>query len=142
MPTGRCNYPHHHGPATGPPISLLAAIALGAIVIGAWHTVVVALVVVAILAGIAGAVFLLIHTAHSQPYDAPERGHERPAVTYTAEVLRPVTDARTAALEAENAALRRQLEAPAVHNHLHLHGIDADDMAVITRKALQPPDYK
>jgi len=46
MPTGTCKYPEHHtGPSAGPPISLLVLIALGAVVIAYWRTVVIALVV-------------------------------------------------------------------------------------------------
>src|SRR5215469_6368556 len=69
MPTGRCEFPsHHYGPSAGGPLGLLAAIAVGAVVIANWHTVVVALVVVAILACIAGAVMLMIHN-HGSAYD-------------------------------------------------------------------------
>lgn len=67
MNTAHCRHPEHHGPSAGPPLGLLAAIALGAVVIAFWHTVIVALVVVAILASIAGAVMLLVHAAHSKP---------------------------------------------------------------------------
>jgi hypothetical protein len=67
MPTSHCNYPHHHSPSAGPPLGLLGGIAAGALAIAFWHTVIVALVVVAILASIAGAVMLLVHAAHSKP---------------------------------------------------------------------------
>jgi hypothetical protein len=125
MPTSHCRFPDHHtGPSAGPPFVLLGAIGLTACIIGLWHSIVLILVCIALLAVLAGCVFLLIHSAHAEPYDAPERSQVR----YTAEVGQPVTDARTAALEAENAALRRQLEAPVVHNHLHLHGVGAEEV--------------
>jgi hypothetical protein len=89
MPTSHCNYPNHHGPSAGPPLGLLAAIALGAVVIAHWHTVVVALVVVAVLAAVAGGVMLLVHAAHAEPYEAPDRGQDTQAAV--ADLERRVT---------------------------------------------------
>jgi hypothetical protein len=135
MPTGNCRFPEHHSPSAGPPLGLLGAIALGAVVIAFWHTVVVALVVVAILAAIAGAVFLLIHN-HGSGYDP---------------VLERQSEAEQAARQIQAAQLAQQLAAqhrpaidpaPVVHNHLHLHGVSDDEMADAARKALTSPDHQ
>jgi len=87
---------------------------------------------------VAGAVMLLLHN-HGSGID-PELEREA--------ARREAARARQLEVRAEGepqlAAQQRRpaIDAAPVHNHLHLHGIDADDMAVITRKALQPPDYK
>jgi hypothetical protein len=141
MPTGNCRFPeHHHSPSAGPVILWLVGPGLGALAITHLRTVAMVLIVIGILAGLGVPVVLLWHAAHQQPYDAALRGQERHDVSYSAEILPPDAGKRAAALEAENAALRRQLETPAVHQHLHLHGVGGEDMAVIARKALQPPE--
>lgn len=138
MPTGRCQFPEHHSPSAGPPLGLLAAIALGALVIAFWHAVIVALVVVAILAAAAGMVFLLIHN-HGSGYD-PEL--ERQAAAERTQLAR--TAAGAAISEQSPAMLypprRDALEAPPVmHQHLHLHGVSVDDMAEVARQFTRPP---
>jgi hypothetical protein len=132
MPTGRCDFPqHHNSPSAGPPIGLLAAIAIGAAVIAAWHAVVVALVVCCFLAGIAGAVFLLWHAGHAEPYDAALRGQKLRSASWRPTASPAASESRTALLEAENRELRRRLEAGPghQHNHLHLHGVSAAEAA-------------
>ena len=127
MPTSHCNYPHHHGPSAGPPLGLLAAIALGAVVIAFWHTVIVALVVVTILAAIAGGVMLLVHAAHAEPYDAAAGAED--AATVTAAVEQQLLAHRVAQLERETvrdriAAIETQHAARAeVERAVVLHAI-------------------
>jgi hypothetical protein len=114
MPTGRCNFPEHHGPSAGPPLALIGLIALGAVIVAFWHLVVVALVVVLLLAGVAAAVVALVHN-HKRHYS-----HELE---------------RAALQERARAALPRKpsaVEAP--HYHLHLHGVTPDAAAHIARQ--------
>lgn len=122
MPTGNCKFPEHHTPATGPPFALLGAIALGALVIAFWRSIVVALVITTFLAVIAGMVFALFHNRHSG-YDAE--------LEHRAEVEQLRHRGEVAA-----SPQRPAIEAPAVHNHLHLHGVDAEEMAEAVRKAI------
>jgi hypothetical protein len=70
MPTGRCNYPAHHGPSAGPPIGLILAIAAGALILTHIHAVLVTPAVVAGLAVAGAAVVMLWHSHRSVPYDA------------------------------------------------------------------------
>jgi hypothetical protein len=141
MPTGRCLYPSHHdSPSAGPPLGLLAAIALGAVVIAFWHQVIVALVVVAILACIAGAVMLLIHN-HGSGYDPDleRRANAEQATRQARAAPHSVTDGRRYPPLASPA--RNELEAaPVVHNHLHvtLPGVTADDVAAVLLRRQRP----
>jgi len=107
MPTGRCNYPEHHGPSAGPPFALIGLIALGAVVVAFWHAVIVVLVVVLALAGITCGVVALLHN-HRRHYD-PEL--ERAALQQRARAALPQRQPAAAT--------------PAVHNHVHLHGTAA-----------------
>ena len=155
MPTGRCNYPHHHtgGPSAGPPAGLIVAILLGALVVIEWRTVLVALAVVVALAVAAGAMVLLWHSHHAEPYDAAwsvEDRAELPAGQYTADVqLR----ARVGQLERQLAERDRPgiTTGPrVVHQHVHLHGVAHDQLAEIgiapdgrhtlARRALSAPN--
>ena len=134
MPTGTCNYPHHHGPSAGPPLGLLLAIGAGALIVTHLHAVIVTLAVVAVLAVLGAAVAILWHSHKSAPYDASWSDTEPPgAVAVTAH---PLT-ARVAELE-QQLAERRAIEAP--QQHLHLHGLDAEQLAAIIRQqpAAQP----
>jgi flagellar basal body-associated protein FliL len=151
---GNCRYPaHHDGPSGGPPVTLLLAILAGAGIVAYARTVLVVLAVVAVLAIIAGAVMLLVHGAHSAPYDAwsePEHqeaprqlqaGQSAPVVTQVVHVHPAAAPDRTEALTAEVAALRAELAAqqsaaaivpPA--QHLHLYGVSAADVVeLVTR---------
>lgn len=130
MPTGTCHYPAHHGPSAGPPIGLLAAIAIGALIITHVHAVLVTLAVVAALAVAGAAVVMLWHSHRAAPYDASWDGTElQDAVAARAEV-HPLA-VRVAELE-QQLAERRAIEAP--QQHLHLHGIDAGQVAAIIRQ--------
>jgi hypothetical protein len=142
MPTGTCNYPHHHsgGSSAGPPIGLLVAIGAGVLIIthlhaaaGMLHTVlVVTLAVVAVLAVTGVAVAMLVHSHRAEPYDASwsEAGpQDAPPVTVSARLLQ----ARVGHLE-QQLAERQAIAAPVSHQHLHLHGIDPADVANIVRK--------
>jgi len=149
MPTGTCNYPHHHhGPSAGPPAGFLAALAAGALIVAEWRTVLVVLAVCAVLAVLGVCVALLVHSHRAAPYDASWAEPEDAA--YSAEVTQGnpwEAHARTAALAAENAALRaelaaRQLEAPQQHLHLHLHGVTAEDLAAIVAQQRAIGDYQ
>lgn len=135
MPTGRCNYPQHHtGPSAGPPIGLVLSIAAGAVIVAEWRTVLIVLAVVAVLAVVGVAVAMLWHSAHAAPYDGAWREVETPAAL---SAVRPVMAAadRTAALELQVAVLRAQLENRPAEQHLHLHGVTAEDIAaVVTRQ--------
>jgi hypothetical protein len=133
MPTGRCNYPEHHGPSAGPPFALIGLIALGAIVVAFWHLVVVVLV----LAGVTCAVVALLHN-HRRYYDP---GLERQAALERAQELRSasysVPAAQLPAMPA--AAPGPALEAaPVVQHHLHLHGISANDAAALIARHQLP----
>lgn len=132
MPIGSCRYPQHHGPSAGPPLGLLAGVAAGAVIVAAWHVVLVVVSVVAVLGMVAGAVMLLWHSHTAQPYDAQtdaEQPADRVHVTAGAVTLA----ARVAALEAaqaaqlEGAAQAAQLEG-GQHVHLHLHGPAGADL--------------
>jgi hypothetical protein len=137
MPTGTCNFPDHHGgPGAGAPVGLLVAIAAGALVVIEWRTVLVVLAVVVALAVAGAGVAMLLHSHRAEPYDAAWGVSERqdaaiePPATVTAEseLLR----SRVRQLERELAD-RRAIEAP--QQHLHLHGVSAEDIAaIIARK--------
>jgi uncharacterized protein (UPF0335 family) len=130
MPTGTCRYPHHHGgPSAGPPIGLLLAIIAGALIITHVHAVVVTLAVVAILAVLGTGVMLLVHSHRSAPYDGAWA--EQEDVTSTLSVTAAgQLQARVGQLERE-AAERRAIEAP--QQHLHIHGVSAEDVAAVIR---------
>jgi hypothetical protein len=132
MPTGTCHHPDHRtGPSAWPVLALIASIAVAAIVIATWHQVIVAMVIVAVMILAAGAVITLWHRAH----------HE----------LQPDTDTIITRADIESAVLRgrvdqleqqqqqRAIEAPAVHNHLHLHGVSRDDIPGVVRQAIGQP---
>src|SRR5215472_10181492 len=137
MPTGTCNFPqHHHDPGVGQPIGLVVLIALGAVIVAHWRTVVVCLVVAVVLVVFGCAAMLLWHRQHALN-SASESLLELPGAARSVVVgpaaARAVA-ARTAALEAEIAELlARQIEAAPVHNHLHFHGVTPDDAKAITR---------
>jgi hypothetical protein len=138
MPTGTCKYPAHHGPSAGQPIGLVVLIAIGAVIVIHWRTVVACLIVAVVLVVLASAVMMLWHRRYDLT-PAPESVLELPdadrRVIVGPAAARAVA-ARTAALEAEIAALRaRQIDAPAVHNHLHLHGVTTEDATAITAAA-------
>jgi hypothetical protein len=158
MPTGCCHYPaHHDSPSAGAPIGLILAMIAGALIVTHWHTVVVVLTVVAVLAVITTAVVMLFHAHRSVPYDAAYSGDRRqdtprqlqagqsaPVTTQVVHVHATPAPDRTEALTAEIAALRAQLAAqqpPAIAppaQHLHLYGVSAADVAeLVTRHA--PP---
>lgn len=136
MPNGNCHFPEHHqgGPSAGPVIAWVAALGLGALIMSHWHTFVLILVVLGILTALAVPMFLLWHN-HGSGYDPDlerQAAAERRAASYSitsGSSPAVATAERTAALEA----------APFVHQHLHLHGLSADEMATVTRKAIEPP---
>ena len=113
MPTGTCNYPDHHGPSAGQPIALLILIAIGAVIITHWRTVVVCVIVTAVLIVLTAAVATLWHRRHQLRDSARE---------LDADPRRQL-----------GAQQRPSIEAPAVHNHLHLHGVQPSDLAAIVR---------
>ena len=134
MPTGTCRYPgHHSGPSAGPPIALVVAIAAGALIITHVGAVLVALAVVAALAALGGVAAMLLHSHRSVPYDAAWGDTELPAAVTTTLSVTPSSQlaARVAGLEAQLAE-RRAIEAP--QQHLHLHGVSAEDLAAIVRR--------
>jgi hypothetical protein len=139
MPTGTCRYPHHHsggGPSAGLPVGLLAAIGIGVLVVTRAHSaasmlhvvLVVTLAVVAVLAVAGVAVAMLVHSHRAEAYDASWSDPEpQDAVAITAEV-HPL-QARVDQLE-QQLAERQAIAAPVTHQHLHLHGVSAGDIAV------------
>lgn len=126
MPTGTCRYPQHHGPSAGPPAGLVAALACGALIIAAWHVVVVVLAVSAVLAVAGACVLLLVHSHRAEPYDASWTGPEAADVPQPAAA--EALQARVAQLELQLAD-RPAIEAP--QQHLHLHGVTAADIAAV-----------
>jgi hypothetical protein len=129
VPTGTCNYPHHHGsPSAGPPVGLLLAIIAGALIITHVHLVVVTLAVAAVLAVLGAGVAMLWHSHRSAPYDAAWAGHEHRTEQLPATPAELQLQARVVQLERQLAE-RRAVEAP--QQHLHIHGVSADDLAAI-----------
>jgi len=127
MPTGNCRYPEHHsGPGAGAPIGLVAAILAGALIVIEWRTVAVVLAVVAALLIATAAVVMLWHSHTAQPYDA---AWSEPANVRGAD--------NTSILQARVDQLERQFASgpaitpPVTHQHLHLHGLAADDLTAI-----------
>jgi hypothetical protein len=120
-----CAFPEHHAkPSGGPGLGWLAALIIGAVVIAFWRDVLIALAVVAVLA-VAGVPVLLLMTNHRRHYD-PELEQ--------AAALEQQRQA-AAALAAQQ---RPALERPAVHHHLHLHGVTPDAAAEIIRRQQLP----
>jgi len=128
MPTGTCRYPQHHGPGAGPPLGLILAIAVGALIITHVHAVVVTLAVVAVLAVLGGLAAMLLHSHRSVPYGASCSDSE-PQSALQVTPARQLS-ARVAELEAQLAE-RRAIEAP--QQHLHLHGVSAQELAAAIR---------
>lgn len=140
MPTGTCRFAQHHGPSASPPIGLVAALIVGALIIANLHAVIVTLAVVAVLAVLGAGVVLLVHSHRSAPYDAAWTELETPAETLAIEAA----PARAEALQTRVSELERQLadrrviEAPA--QHLHLHGLSREDVAAIVSRQAQLQD--
>jgi hypothetical protein len=138
MPTGTCNYPEHHGPSAGAPAGLVLAVIAGALIITHVHAVLVTLAVVAVLAVLGTGVVMLWHSHSSEPYDAswtdPEIGSASAdlelAPTVEIRNARADLQARVVQLE-QQLAERRAIEAP--QQHLHIHGVTAEDVAAIIR---------
>ena len=139
MPTGTCQYPQHHGPSAGPPAALVAAIIIGALIVVEWHTVLVTAAVVATLVVILGAVVMLVHSHRAVPYDAYFAEDEAEVPARRAISAAPARD-RTAALEAEVAALRARIGQP--QQHLHIHGVTPDILAAALARQPQGAPLK
>ena len=133
MPTGHCNFPEHHGPGKSGPGALLAAIIAGAIVVYEWRTMLVVLAVVVVLAVAAAAVAMLWHSHTAEPYDASWSVSEPAAQPLHASASTQLLQARVSQLERQLAE-RRAIAAPVTHQHLHIHGVDADQVAAIIRQ--------
>jgi hypothetical protein len=123
MPTGACKFPEHHGGSSaGQVISLIICIALGAIVVAHWRTVVVCLIVTGVLLTVVAAVMAMWHRRHESAAE-----HQAWLVERQAEL-----DRRTA---------RQQVTArqpQQIHNHVHLHGVRTEDIAGIIARRPQP----
>jgi hypothetical protein len=135
MPTGRCNFPAHHGPSASPPVGFLSALIAGAVIVAEWHTVLIVLAVVAVLAVVGVGAVMLVHSHRAEPYDATWA--ESALAEAHQEAITPAWQARVDRLEADlaralDAVERRPTEAPA--QHLHLHGVSAADVAAIVRQ--------
>jgi hypothetical protein len=135
MPTGTCRFPEHHGPDAGPPLGFLAAVIAGALIVAEWHAVIIVLAVVAVLAVLGAGVLMLWHSHVSVPYDAawPEVGI---IADTSSSIPAAGLQARVAELELLQLAERRAIEAP--QQHLHIHGVSAEDLAaIISRHAIE-----
>lgn len=125
-----CRFPEHHG-GSGGVGPWMAALVVGAVVVGFWHVAVVALVIVAGLA-VAGLIVLLSWRAHrTLPYDAawqddlPVPAHIA-AHRYTAETVIP--ERRHAS---DYLPVAGTLPVAELHQHVHLHGLDAGQLAEV-----------
>jgi len=124
MPTGRCAFPEHHGPSAGPPAGLVLAILAGAFAVLHWHTMLEILIVAAVLLLLGAAVMLLLHN-HRSGYDE--------ALERQAELER---------IQRQAIAQRQQAQRPAVHNHIHLHGVDAATVPPQSIRVAIPRPYR
>jgi hypothetical protein len=94
------------------------------------HAVLVTLAVVAVLAVLGAAVMMLWHSHRAAPYDSAWQGEDADEYTLSAAAL-PAPDVDLAARVAElehQLAERRAIEAP--QQHVHIHGVSAEDVAV------------
>jgi uncharacterized membrane protein YraQ (UPF0718 family) len=144
MPTGTCNFPQHHGPSAGQPISLVILIALGAIIIAHWRTVLVCLVVSVILTVFVALMVMLIHRRHESAAEHRAWFVERQAELQRRAARQQIAQPRSRpAQEIHHHHHVHQLPAPQpqqIHQHIHLHGLTAEDVAgVIDRQAQVNP---
>jgi hypothetical protein len=116
-----CEYPEHHG-GGGPVGGWIAALIAGVLIVAEWRVLAVAVAVCVVLAVAGIGVLAMYRSASSEPYDG---GRAEP------ESARTELQARVVQLELQLAE-RPAIEAP--QQHLHLHGIDAAQLAAIIRQ--------
>lgn len=125
-----CKFPEHHtsggGGGSGALAGLLLIVTAGALIATHLAAVLIGLAVIAglVIAGLT--VRAMLRSGRSACYDTAWAEPEQRPATFHAEVLQ----VRVAQLERQLAS-QQAIEAPAVHQHLHLHCLDADDMAAI-----------
>jgi hypothetical protein len=138
-----CNYPQHHrddrAPGVVQLVALLIVVGAIAIIVTHWRAVLACIVIAGVVLVLVAALMALARN-HDRHYDPEleqlaelERARKaQAAVTIAAPAQSPVAapPAATPAIE----------PAPAVHQHLHLHGLSGDQMADVVRKALRPPE--
>jgi hypothetical protein len=116
-----CEYPEHHG-GGGPVGGWIVALIAGLLIVAEWRVLAVVVGVCVVLAVAGIGVLAMYRSASSEPYDG---GWAEP------ESARTELQARVVQLERELAE-RPAIEAP--QQHLHLHGIDAAQVAAIIRQ--------
>jgi hypothetical protein len=133
-----CNYPQHHRDDRAPGIvqlvGLLVVVGTVAIIVTHWKAVIACIVIAGVVLVLVAALMALARN-HDRHYD-PEL--EQLAAL---ERARKAQAAVTIAAPAQSPVAAPAIEpAPAVHQHLHLHGLSGDQMADVVRKALRPPE--
>jgi hypothetical protein len=126
----KCQFPEHHSSGSGggsaAAAGLLLTVIAGVLIATHLRAVIIALAVAAgvAVAGIFARAAIRSHRPARMPYDAAWHDSEHQAAEPAAAVL----TARVAQLErqlARRQAAPRAIAPPAVHQHLHLHGMDA-----------------
>jgi hypothetical protein len=138
-----CKYPEHHRDdrASGVVqlVALLVVVGVVAIIVTHWKAVLACVVIAGVVLVLVAALMALARNHRSGFDPEPERlaaleraqpPHAAPAIAPSAPATAVPAAAGTPALEA----------APAVHQHLHLHGLSGDQMADVVRKALGRPE--
>lgn len=126
-----CKFPEHHASGSGGSAAgvITGAVALAVTVTVLWHAALLLAGVITGLAVTALAVRALIRSGRSAPYDTAWHDQDQaagPAQAFLA--------ARVAQLErqlADRQPASPAIEPAAVHQHLHLHGLDAAAMAAV-----------